>query len=463
LRITFCGAAQTVTGSQHMIETDGGRWLLDCGLFQGRRAQARERNQSFHFEPRTVAGVLLSHAHMDHAGRLPLLVKQGFTGPIHCTPPTRDITALLLRDSAHIHVEDAAYLNRKKQRRGEPPIEPLYDLDDAERAIKHLTAVPYGQTFAPATGMEVVFRDAGHVLGSATVQVVTHANGHPRKLVFTGDLGRRGMPILRDPEVVTDIRVLVTESTYGNKVHPDASGMRDRLGEIITRVAARRGKIIIPSFSLGRTQRILYFLHELAGEGRIADIPVFVDSPLSSRITKVYRRHVDCYDAEARDLLDRDDDLFAFGRVRYVASVDESKDLNQQPGPLVVISASGMCEGGRILHHLKHTVSDEANCIVIVGFQAAHTLGRRIVEREPRLRILDDWFDLRAEVEVLNGLSSHADRNDFVHWFEASGDHYDHAFLVHGEAERCQGLVEAVRPYCTGEIHVPAMFDAFEV
>ena len=463
MRITFHGAARTVTGSQHLLETRGARLLLDCGLFQGRRSLARQMNSEFHFEPGELDGVLLSHAHMDHAGKLPSLVKKGFTGPIHCTPATRDITALLLRDSAHIQVEDAAYLNRKKRRRGEPPIEPLYDLDDAERAIKHLAPAPYDKPFEPVRGAEVTFRDAGHVLGSAIVQVVARENGQARKLVFTGDLGRRGMPILRDPAVVTDINVLITESTYGNKVHPDASGMRECLGEIIARVAARRGKVIIPSFSFGRTQRIVYFLHELAAEGRFADVPVFVDSPLSSRITKVYRRHSECYDDDAWRLLDRGNDPFAFGPLRYVESVDESKELNVRPGPLVVISASGMCEGGRVLHHLKHAVADPANCIVIVGFQAAHTLGRRIVERVSPLRILDDWFELRAEVVVLNGLSSHADQADFIHWFGATGDHYDHVFMVHGDEERCQGLADVVRPYCTGETHVPALYDAFDV
>ena len=463
MKITFCGAARTVTGSQHLLETDGGRLLLDCGLFQGRRAEARQRNSTFHFNPRDLHCVLLSHAHMDHAGNLPSLVKNGFTGPIYCTPATRDVTQHLLRDSAHIQVEDAAYLNRKKRRSGEPPIKPLYNLEEAERGIKHLRSVPYDQTFEPMSGVEATFSEAGHVLGSAIVQVVVRENGPRRKLVFTGDLGRRHMPILRDPAVVTDINVLLSESTYGNKVHPDASGMRERLAEIITRVAARRGKVVIPAFSFGRTQRIVYFLHQLAEQGRIADIPVFVDSPLSSRITEVYRRHTDCYDAEASRLLHGNDDLFAFGPLRFVQSVDESKELNERRGPLVVIASSGMCEGGRILHHLKHAVRYEENAIVIVGFQAAHTLGRRIVERVSPLRILDKRCDLRAEVVVLNGLSSHADQNDFVHWFQASGDHFDRVFLVHGEDERCQGLAEVVRPFCSGDTHVPDLYESFEL
>ena len=463
MRITFHGAARTVTGSQHLIETNGSRLLLDCGLFQGRRSLARQMNSEFRFDPSALDGVLLSHAHMDHSGKLPSLVKKGFSGPVHCTPATRDITALLLRDSAHIQMEDAAYLNRKKRRRGEPPITPLYDMDDAERAIKHLVPRPYDRPFEPAKGVTATFREAGHVLGSALTEVVTRDNGRTHKLVFTGDLGRRGMPILRDPDTITDINVLISESTYGNKVHPDASGMREQLGEIITRVAARRGKVIIPSFSFGRTQRIIYFLNELAEQGRFAGVPVFVDSPLSSRITKVYRRHPECYDEDAWRLLDRENDLFAFGPVHYVESVEESKDVNASPGPFVVISASGMCEGGRVLHHLKHAIADKRNCIVIVGFQAAHTLGRRIVERVSPLRVLDDWFDLNAEVVVLNGLSSHADRSDFVHWFGASGDHYDHVFLVHGDEERCRALAEVVGPYCTGNIHVPDLFDSFEV
>jgi metallo-beta-lactamase family protein len=442
--VTFCGAAGTVTGSMHLLETQGRQFLLDCGLFQGRRAEARRRNSTFPFDPRSLDAVVLSHAHIDHCGNLPNLVRQGFRGPVYCTPASRDLLAVMLADSARIQEEDAAYLNRHRER-GQPPVEPLYTAQDVRRTLRQAQPVRYDCPYDIGRGVEVLLVDAGHVLGSAMVALKVRADGHEHTLTFTGDLGRRGLPILRDPAPVPPAGLLISESTYGGRVHPPAEELPDRLLEVVQRTAERGGMVLIPAFSLGRTQTVVYFLHQLIQSGRLAALPVFVDSPLSADATEVFRLHPECFDEETAELLEKDPDLFGGRLVHYVRSVEESKRLNGLAGPCVIISASGMCETGRILHHLKHNIEDARCTVLIIGYQAPETLGRRLVEKRPEVKIHDRLYAVRAEVVVLNGFSSHADRNDFESFFAPLAQTTKKVRLVHGEPDQAAALAAALR------------------
>ena len=464
MKITFCGAAQTVTGSQHFVEENGRRVLLDCGLYQGRRDESRRRNRHFHFDPRRLDCVLLSHAHIDHSGNLPTLVAAGFRGPIHCTGPTAEIARELLRDSAHIQAEDVHFLNKHKRRRGEPIIAPLYSEDDVRRTLSLLRPHPYHRALELEGHIEITFLEAGHVLGSSLVRLdVNGRASRPRRLLFTGDLGRPHQPLLRDPEAVTGIDILISESTYGDRPHKEFGDLKERLREILQRAVVRKAKIIIPAFSLGRIQTVVYHMNQLFAEGRLPRIPVFVDSPLGSRVTEVYRKHADVLDSKVAEELRTDDDVFDFDGLSYVASVEESKALNVREGPFVVIAASGMCEAGRVLHHLRNSVGDPRNTVLITSYQAPDTLGRRIAEKTPRVRILDDWFDLRAEVEVMEGFSSHAGRDEFEAWFRATGGGIEHAFLVHGELPVMEALAPLLQPYVKNPVKIPAMYETVEV
>jgi metallo-beta-lactamase family protein len=452
--VTFWGAARTVTGSMHQLDACGQTLLLDCGLFQGHRAESRRRNQEFPFRPRDIDAVLLSHAHIDHCGNLPNLVRQGFSGPIFCTPATRALAAVMLGDAAKIQEEDAAYLNRK-QPRGEPRVKPLYDDRDVYRTLLLLKAVPYEKPSAVGRGLEVTFVDAGHLLGSAMLSLRIDAPGGTRRLTFTGDLGRPGLPILRDPAPVPPGDLLLSESTYGGHTHEPVEETAERLGEVVRQTAGRGGKLIIPAFSVGRTQTVVYFLHQLRNAGQLPDVPIYVDSPMAVRATEVYRAHPECFDAETRQLLDRDPDLFGEKRIRYIEKVHESIALNSEPGPCIIISASGMCEAGRVLHHLKHNIEDARNTILIVGFQAPDTLGRRLVERRPEVRILGRTFQLKAEVVLLNGLSSHADHGELLHSLGPLAGTTRQVRLVHGEPDRAAALAEGLRAAGFADVAVP--------
>jgi metallo-beta-lactamase family protein len=454
LTVTFWGAARTVTGSMHLVETAGKKFLLDCGLYQGRRAEAHERNMKFPFEPKRIDAVVLSHAHVDHCGNLPNLVRQGFSGPIYCTPATRDLVAIMLADSAKIQEEDAAYLNKKRDRR-DPKVEPLYDRTDAHRTVRLCQPVAYEREFDVAKGVQITYVEAGHLLGSAMVSMRVDAPSKELRLTFTGDLGRRGLPILRDPAPVPPGDLLISESTYGGKVHEPVEECADRLGDVVRKTAERGGKVIIPAFSLGRTQTVVYYLHQLMNTNRLPDLPIFVDSPLASQATDVFRRHPECFDEETALLLEDDPDLFGEQRIHYIHNVEASKRLNGRQDPCVIIAASGMCEAGRVLHHLKHNVEDERNTILIIGFQAPETLGRRIVERRPEVRILDKICKLRAEVVVLNAFSSHADQNDFMAFLGPLAPTTGKVRLVHGEPDRAEALAQALRGAGFAEVVVP--------
>ena len=433
MEITFAGAAREVTGSCHLVRVADKRIALDCGMFQGHRRESDRKNRELPAPADSLSALVLSHAHIDHAGRLPFLVRSGFAGPIYCTPATRDLSAHMLLDSAIIQERDAEHLAR----RGRTYVEPLYDRKDVARTMELMIGVPYGREFNVTPGIRAAFLDAGHILGSASVVLDCREDGAKRRLIFSGDIGRWGLPIIRDPVIPSGADAVIMESTYGNRVHDPPEDARGRLAAILTETAARGGRVMIPAFALGRTQELLYDLHGLADAGLIPRIPIFIDSPLASDVTAVFEMHPDCFDT-GEDLVRRVERLFRFDLVKYTRTVDESKALNSLRTPFVVIAASGMAESGRIVHHLLHGASDPRNTILIVGFQAEHTLGRRIVEKRQTIRVFGDDIPLRANVEVLNGYSAHGDRVELLKWIEglkAKSPALTKVHLVHGEPE----------------------------
>jgi metallo-beta-lactamase family protein len=458
IAITFWGAARTVTGSMHLVESDGFRCLLDCGLYQGPRRAARERNEHFPFDPAQINAVILSHAHIDHSGNLPNLVRQGYRGPILCTPATRDLTAVMLADSAKIQEEDAAHLN-KKLAPGQPPIRPLYTRQDAFETARHCFGVPYDQPYEVGHGITLRFSDAGHILGSAMVNLEFRTRKGLKSLTFTGDIGRRGLPILRDPAPIPEADLLICESTYGGRIHPPVEELGPAMSEVIRRTVDRGGKLLIPAFSLGRTQAILHYFRSELLAGRVPDIPIYVDSPLAANATEVYRLHPECFDDETARLLEDDPDLFSDRRTRYTRTVEESMAINDVKEPCIIIAASGMCEAGRILHHLKQNIEHARNTILIVGFQAPETLGRRLVERKPRVRIFGREYALRAEVVTMNGFSSHADQNDFDAFLSPLAGRVQKVRLVHGEPDRADALARRLAELRFSEVMAPERGD----
>ena len=466
MKLTFHGAARTVTGSMHLVETNGVRLLLDCGLFQGRRKETYERNLNFPFDPASIDAVILSHAHIDHSGNIPNLVKQGFQGPIWCTPATRDLCVAMLRDSGYIHEHDVFYLNKHRRRKGLPPVEPLYTRQDADAALPAFVTIGYGRPFPVVPGVRLTFLDAGHILGSAITLLDIEEKGKTQRLVFSGDLGRPGLAILRDPEMVGAADVLIMESTYGNRLH-DSTGEAERmLRNVINDTYRRRGKVIIPSFAVGRTQELVYGLHRLADAHKIPDLPIFVDSPLAVNVTEIFRLHPECYDEEVQEFINRDShrDPFGFRRLRYIRDVEDSKALNFLRDSAVIISASGMCEAGRILHHLKNNIGDPANTILFVGFQAEHTLGRRILDGHEQVRIFGKEYRVRAEVESIDGYSAHADQKELLAWVEGfDSQRLQHVFLVHGEEEAALVLAEEVRQRGVRHVRVPERGEMVEL
>jgi len=441
IAVTFWGAAHTVTGSMHLVEAGRRKILLDCGFYQGRRSEAYERNKNFPFPPSDIDAVVLSHAHIDHCGNLPNLVKRGFKGPIYCTPATRDLIAIMLADSAKIQEEDASHLNRHR-RPGDPEIEPIYDYRDVRRTMKLARAVPYDPDYDLGEGMRVRFVDAGHLLGSAMVHLGFDGG---RSITFTGDLGRAGLPILRDPAPVPPADLLISECTYGGRNHPGIEMLAGDLQVVVQRTIERGGKVLVPAFSLGRTQAIVFFLHQLIAAGRLPRLPIYVDSPLSAAATEVFRMHPECFDEETSLHLYKDPDLFGDKLVRYVHDVDESKALNGRIEPSIIIAASGMCESGRILHHLRHNIEDPRNTVLIIGFQAPETLGRRLVEKKSEVKILGRPVSLRAEVVVMNGFSGHAGRDDLLAALTPLADPKRKLRFVHGEPDQAEALMATLK------------------
>jgi metallo-beta-lactamase family protein len=468
MQITFYGAARTVTGSQHLIEANGQRILLDCGLYQGPRAESRDRNQHLPFDARSVSVMVLSHAHIDHSGNIPNLVKSGFRGDIFCTYATRDLCATMLLDSAHIQERDVEYVNKRRRKRGEDPVEPLYTKQDAMESLKAFTAQSYDRPHKIAPGVTLTMLDAGHMLGSAIVilDIEDRDSRGTVRLVFSGDLGRKGIPIIRDPETVESADVLIMESTYGNRLHPPYPDANKELERIINETYQRGGKVIVPAFAVGRTQQLVYTLHQLARSGDIPNLPIYVDSPLAIDATAIYRLHPEAYDSEILDFMIGDEgrrDPFDFGDLIYTRQVEESKKLNFLRDPAIIISASGMAESGRILHHLKNNIEDPKNTILITGWQAEDTLGRKLVDKLPVVKIFGEPYQNNARCEVINGFSGHADHDELLDWVGAMRDKPRRTFLVHGEEEAAISLADDLHETFHIETDVPEFKQSFQV
>jgi metallo-beta-lactamase family protein len=461
LRITFHGATRQITGSAHLLEIGPYRLLLDCGLFDSDRIDSSSPNRNLSFDPRALDAVIVSHAHNDHIGRLPCLVKAGFKGPIYTTPATGDIACVMLRDSARIQREDLRNAHLRHPHIETP--EPLFDLLDVEWVVERLKRVRYDDPLEVVPGVNLTYLDAGHILGSAIVQLDFVENGRSRRFVFTGDLGRRSTSLLPDPSLVRNIDILVSESTYGNRDLDPYDRLMKQLHAIVARATRLQSKIVIPAFSLGRTQRMVFCLQELFTVHKVRPIPIYVDSPLATRLTEIHRDHPDAYTPHARRIMDRDPLYFGSKYVEFCQTWDDSRRLNYLNGPMVIISSSGMCEAGRIRHHLRHIVTDPDNAIVIVSFQAEGTLGRQLAEGAERVQILDHWYDLNAAVYVLDGFSGHADRNDLAWWYDQTGGSILHAFLVHGEAEAMESLAPLLQPHVQNPIQMPELHASYEV
>jgi metallo-beta-lactamase family protein len=457
MRITFLGAAGEVTGSQHLVEAGDVRLLLDCGLFQGPRALARQKNEVFRCRPKELDAVILSHAHIDHCGNLPRLYAQGFRGPVFTTDATADVAELMLLDSARVQVEDAKYLARKLKPE-HPPVEPLYTEDDVRGLLRLMQPLEFFQWHDVGNDVEIRFVPAGHILGSAITELKVREGGNVRRIVFTGDLGRRAMPLLVDPAPVEGADLLITECTYGDKVHPPPEDTATELLRIVQAAVAKGGKVVVPAFSLGRTQQIVYYLNQLFHASKLPRVPIFVDSPLATKLTRIFQRYDNSLDEDVQTLRQTDDDVFGFETLTYIEQQRDSMALNDRRGTCVIISASGMCEGGRVVHHIKHTAGDERNTICLMGYQAPHTLGWQIARRQPSIRIFDRDTPLRAHVEQLGGLSAHADAEDFRWWFgecTKTGHSFGRACLVHGEPAGAKALAEMLRDFCDEEPLIP--------
>ena len=439
MKITFQGAAGAVTGSMHQLEADGKKYLLDCGMFQGRRKEAEQHNRNFPFPASSIDAMVLSHAHIDHSGRIPLLVKNGFQGPIYTTPATIDLCDAMLRDTGHIAESDADFVNRIHP--DDPPVEPLYTVEDAVAAMQYFRPVPLRHPTNIGGNLVMESYEAGHILGSSSI-VLT--DGKVR-LGFSGDVGRPGLPIIRDPEPMPPVDYLIMESTYGGRKHAEPSEALGRIEEIVKRTVARGGRVIVPAFAVGRTQQLVLMLHQLMNENRIPAVPMFVDSPLAVNVTEVFRAHPECFDKETNEYLRNGQDPFGFKRLTYIRDVNESKKLNTRKGSFVVISASGMCEAGRILHHLRNNIGDSRNTVLLTGYQAVNTLGRKLQDGLKSVRIFGEPEPVEAEIASLDALSAHADAGELLDWMKPMAASLKKVFLVHGEPEQSRALAEAIR------------------
>jgi metallo-beta-lactamase family protein len=466
MRVTFWGAAGGVTGSMHLVESGGRRYLLDCGLNQGKRKEADRKNRELPFSGSSIDAVVLSHAHIDHSGNLPTLVKTGFSGPIYATPATIDLCNWMLRDTAHIHEKDAEFLNKRREQRkqkdgGDEPVVPLYTMADAERTLPLFQPVGYHSPQMLGPDLSYAPYDAGHILGSSSV--VLHEASSGVRLAFSGDVGRANLPILRDPEAMPPADYLILESTYGGRLHKDVRHVENKLRDVVNRTAARGGRIIVPAFAVGRTQQLVLLLHRLANAKQIPNIPIFVDSPLALNVTQVHRDHPECFNDEVREYLRHGEDPFGFQRLQYIRDASESKKLNDLHGPFVVISASGMCEQGRILHHLRNNIEDPRNTILVTGFMAQDTLGRKLVEKWQEVLIFGEPMRVRAEISSLDELSGHADQRELLHWIEPLAPTLQGVFLVHGEPEQAQTLAKVIHSTYGLEAVVAAPGQSFDL
>ncbi len=442
IRVKFIGATRTVTGSNFLVSTDKSKIIIDCGLFQGRREEYYTKNSSFPYDPAELDACILSHAHIDHSGNIPNLIKQGFGARILTTDATRDLCSAMLTDSGHIQEEDVKYVNKIHKRKNLPPVEPLYTRKDAENSLQYFSGHPYGQKINVTEDISVTFNDAGHVLGSANPLIEILDGEKTIRLGYAVDLGRNNMPILNDPVRLEDLDYLIIESTYGGRLHDSVDSTKDRLAEVINSAVQRGGKIIIPSFALERTQEIAYYLNQLLQEDRIPGIPIYVDSPLAVNVTEIFIQHPECYDKEMYEAFRSGKDPLGTNRIEYVRDVEKSKNLNFDDRPMIIISASGMCEAGRIVHHLKNNIGDPKNTILVVGYMAENTLGRKIVERQEKVKIFGEEHLLKAKVEIMNSFSAHADRDELYEYVKPMKDSVKKIFVVHGEESQSKIFLE---------------------
>ncbi|MCX7825502.1 MAG: MBL fold metallo-hydrolase [Verrucomicrobiae bacterium] len=460
----FYGAAQTTTGSRHLLEVNGARLLIECGMFQGPRAESIERNSHFPFDPKSVEAVVLSHAHIDHTGAVPTLVKQGFSGNIYATHGTRDLTSAMLQDSAHVQRADVEFLNKKLAKKGKPLLAPIYTEKEAELAMRQVVGVGYDRPMWIADGVQLRFRDAGHILGSAEVWLDVRENGRRSRVVFSGDLGRGGHPLLRDPSPVEEADVLVIESTYGNREHEATDRINERLCAIINRALERRGKIIIPAFAVGRTQHLVYALHQLVEEKCIPALPIYVDSPLAVNATEIFRLHPECFNTTTYEQLLARHDPFGMDGLTYIRDVQDSIALNGVEGPCIIISASGMCEAGRILHHLKNNIGDERNTVLFVGFAASHTLGARLMAGAQVAKIFGEEYEVKAQIETISAFSAHADRSELLDFARRATGPLERIAVIHGEPDQANAMASALREMRpSARVDVPALNDCLEL
>ena len=466
MKIEFHGAAQTVTGSQHLLTVNGKKILLDCGIYQGKREDSYQRNKHFGFDPAEVDVLVLSHAHIDHSGNIPNLVKSGFSGDIVCTYATRDLCAIMLRDSGKIQEQDARYVNKKRLREGLPAREPIYTIADALASLRNFIGIGYDRPYTLFPGVTLTLYDAGHILGSAIVvlDIEDQESKKSRRVVFSGDIGRHDRPILNDPTYLDGADILIMESTYGNREHASQGADNTVLRDVVNRTVKRQGNVIVPAFAVGRTQEIVYRLYQLMDNGEIPSVPVYVDSPLAINATSVYQLHPEAYDEELAGYLLEGEDPFNARKMHYTRSVDQSKALNHLTESAVIISASGMAETGRIVHHLRNNIEDERNTVLIVGWQAPHTLGRRLVEKREEVRIFGRPHQLRAEVAVMNGFSGHADHSELLEWTGHMKQIPAQTFLVHGELDAASQLAADLRTrQGFPQVEIPATGDMFHV
>ena len=446
MKITFHGAAGTTTGSQHLIGINGQRILLDCGLYQGHREEAYDRNRNFPYDPAALSAVVLSHAHIDHSGNLPNLTRQGYRGNIYATPATRDLCQIMLADSAKIQTADVEYANKKRARKGQPPYTPLYTPIDAEKCLRQFVTFDYNRPMPVGDGVQVTFIDAGHILGSAQVilDLHDHETGEKKRLLFSGDVGRGHNDLLRDPANATNIDTIIMESTYGGREHEMDTDSRERLCDILSAALKNRGKVLIPAFAVERTQQILYVIHELIESGCLARVPVFVDSPLAVSATEIFRLHPEGFNETVYNFLFDKRDPFGFEGLELIRSAADSKELNQQEGPFIIISASGMCEGGRIVHHLKNNLADPRTTVLFVGYCAENTLGWKLREGHPEVTIYGETIPVRAKIDILDSFSGHADHSELMEWFHRITGPKKQVYLVHGEPLRSLALQSAL-------------------
>jgi len=432
------GAAEEVTGSKHFIKFDDQIIQIDCGAFQGRRKESEQKNREWPFNAMEVNAIILTHAHYDHSGLIPLMPMKGFKGNIYTTSASRALASLIMMDSAHIQAKDMEYMKKRALKRGEVfDGEPLYMEKDVVNSLNHFVAVSYDRPVPVADGAQVTFYDAGHILGAAIPVLNINKDGKQMVIGCAGDLGRKNLPILRDPQPLPDLDYLIIESTYGHRVHDPINSAINKLADVVNRTIERGGKVIIPAFAVERTQELIYFLHLLNDQKRIPKVPIYIDSPMATNATSIFRVHQECYDEETREaFLQHHKNPFGFSELHYITNVEESKKLNKEDEPAIIIAASGMCEAGRILHHLKNNIQNKNNTVIIVGFMAQHTLGRRIKEQHNQVKIFGEEYNLKAEVVTLNAFSAHADYNEIMEFVSGvNQNRLKHIFLVHGEPD----------------------------